>query len=254
MKKLMKFQLKDLLLSYSVYALVMLLLTVVVSYISAVHDNTNISINGSGLSGAIFCFVIGIAMYKEHCQMAVQNSISRKDFFYSSICVTIIICFLCALLDVLLLCISQFACAIAPDNYNFNGIGSLMLLFYPGFLARSSTSAVWAAGFLLTFLMCMVLSTTGILIAGIYCRLPKKFRTAYCIGVPVFFCGFGLFPLLTLAELILPGTMQKLLDFLSIVMGISSENPFLGMLTFAFGAVVIGWVCYRILRKTDFVS
>ena len=254
MKKIMKFQLKDLLLSYSAYALAMLLLTVVVSYISGVLHNTNISIQGSGLSGAILCFAIGIAMYKEHCQMAVQNSVSRKDFFLSSIFVTEILCFLCALLDVLLQCIGLLAGAIAPENYNFNGIGSLLLLFYPGFLERNSTAAVWAASFLLTFLTCLVLSAAGILIAAIYCRLPRKFRMAYCIGVPVFFCSFGFFPLITLSELVFPGSMQKLVDFISGIMGITSGNPILGMLTFAIGTIVIRWISYRMLRKTDFVS
>ena len=81
MKKMMKYQLKDLMLGYSVYALIMILLTAVVSVISINYNNVNVSVNGNGFSSVIFCFVVAIAIYKEHCQLALQNSISRKDFF-----------------------------------------------------------------------------------------------------------------------------------------------------------------------------
>ena len=56
MKKMIKYQLKDLLLSYSVYAAAMVLLLAVLVSVSAMYDDINMSINGNGFSSVIFCF------------------------------------------------------------------------------------------------------------------------------------------------------------------------------------------------------
>lgn len=50
MKKFIKYQLKDLLLSYSVYGAVMLLLLTVLVSVSGMYDDINMSINGNGFS------------------------------------------------------------------------------------------------------------------------------------------------------------------------------------------------------------
>lgn len=155
MKKMMKYQLKDLLLGYFVYALIMILLTAVVSVISINYNNVNVSVNGNGFSSVIFCFVVTISIYKEHCQLALQNSISRKDFFRSTICVITIISFMCALLDVLLRVISQVSLFSAGTN-NFS-LSSFVFLFYPKFLERSNEAFVIAVGFSCHFLSALCL-------------------------------------------------------------------------------------------------
>ena len=72
MKKILRFQLKDLTYSCLAYALVMLLLYCVPLVISITFGDIDVGINGNGLPGAVFCLVFGIAVYKEHLLMAVQ--------------------------------------------------------------------------------------------------------------------------------------------------------------------------------------
>lgn len=246
MKKIMKYQLKDLLLSYSVYAAVMVLLLAVLVTVSTMYDDINMSLNGNGFSSVVFCFVSGIAIYKEHCQFAIQNSISRKDFFRSSIYLLTSLSFLCALLDLLLRKISLATASFSTVTINFD-LGNFMLLFYPGFLEKSSDAAVTAAGFFMSVLICMVFAMLGLLIAGIYCRIPKKYRTLYCVLVPVIFCGVT--PAVTVRVFASGTNIFASLD----IMGTASGNPFRGMLTFAVLSAILGCICSRILRKTEII-
>ena len=250
MKKMMKYQLKDLLFGYFIYAGVMLLLTAIVSVISIKYNNINASVNGNGFSSVIFCFVVAIAMYKEHCQLAVQNSISRRDFFKSSICVITIICFLCALIDLLLRVISQISLFCAGTN-NFN-LSSFMFLFYPKFLERSNEATVTAAEFFMSFFICLMFAALGLLIAGIYCKLPKKFRTLYCIALPT--CGLlPVFPVIAAVAVTFPGFAEGFSALFQKIMGMPSGNPFYGMVTFTVVSALMAGVCSRLLRKTDII-
>ena len=118
MKKIMKYQLRDMLIGYAVYAAVMILLTAVTISVSVINSNINLSVNGNGFSSVIFCFAGAIAMYKEQCQLAIQNSISRKDFFRSSFYVITILCLLCAFIDLVLRGISLGAALFSPQQFN----------------------------------------------------------------------------------------------------------------------------------------
>ncbi len=254
MKKIMKYQLRDMLIGYAVYAAVMILLTAVTISVSVINSNINLSVNGNGFSSVIFCFAGAIAMYKEQCQLAIQNSISRKDFFRSSFYVITILCLLCAFIDLVLRGISLGAALFSAETVNFD-LSSFIFLFYPDFLETSSAATVTIAGFFISFLTCMLFAVLGFLIAGIYCRIPKKFRTFYCIALPVLFCG--LTPAVSAIVLFSPGPLHNVMEplvnlILSLdLMGTASGSPFRGMLTFTVLSLFMGWICYRILKKTE---
>lgn len=254
MKRFIKYQLKDLLLSYSVYGAVMLLLLTVLVSVSGMYDDINMSINGNGFSSVIFCFATGIAIYKEHCLLAIQNSISRKDFFLCSIYSLTSLSFLCALLDLLLRGISQVTASFSNVTTNFD-LGNFILLFYPEFLKKSSDAAVTAVGFILSFIICMAFAVLGLLIAGIYCRIPKKYRTLYCVLLPVVFCGVT--PAVTVMVGSSSGAVSNFAEvllnlFVSLdIMGTVSGNPFRGILAALVVSLIMGYLCYRILRKTE---
>lgn len=254
MKRFIKYQLKDLLLSYSVYAAVMLLLLAVLVSVSVMYDDINMSINGNGFSSVIFCFVSGIAIYKEHCLLAIQNSISRKDFFLCSIYSLTSLSFLCALLDLLLRGISRVTAPFSNVTTNFD-LGNFILLLYPEFLKKSSGAAVTAVGFILSFIICMALAVLGLLIAGIYCRIPKKYRTLYCVLLPAVF--FGVTPAVTVMAGSSSGAANNFTEVLFNLlasldlMGIASGNPFRGIFTFVAASLILGYISYRILKKTE---
>ena len=186
MKKFMKYQLRDMVIGYSIYAAVM------------TNDNVNLSLNGNGFSSVIFCFVCAIAMYKEQCQLAVQNSISRKDFFRSSIFVIAILSLLCAFVDLLLRGISLSAASFSAETTGFD-LSSFM----------------------------------------------------YCIALPIIFCG--LTPVFSVIAIFSPGPVRNVMEFLLDLMGINSGSPFRGMMTITIISLLMGLICYRILKKTEIV-
>ena len=143
MKNILKFQLKDLLIGLSIYALILLILTFTFISITLSHDNVNINLNGNGFANAIFCFIVGIGIYKEHCQMAVMNSVSRKDFFKSLLCVTVITGILCTLIDQVLSAIKRLPGLIPANDPGFtNNFDHLMVLqmIYPEFFETHSAA------------------------------------------------------------------------------------------------------------------
>ncbi|MEZ3485126.1 MAG: hypothetical protein K1W22_00630 [Lachnospiraceae bacterium] len=257
MKKILKFQLKDILIGCAVYALVMFLLTfILIGIISIVltSEDVRISLNGNGFASAIFCLAMGIGIYKEHCQMAVTNSVSRKDFFKSLVCVTMITGLLCTLIDQILHVINHLPGLNPASNPGFTNnfdLLKILQMFYPGFFETHSAAMIAATSFLLEFLVNSVLFTIGTLIAGISLRIPKKFRTAYCIALPVFGCG--VFPMLSVAAWLHPQSVGWVSNVCLNIMGISSGNPFLGALTFTAAIVIMACICYRVLRRTDIV-
>ena len=97
----------------------------------------------------------------------------------------------------------------------------------------------------------------GLLIAGIYCRIPKKYRTLYCVLVPVIF--FGVTPAFTVMVVFSPEATLHIVEFLLNIfasldiMGTASGNPFRAMFTFGAISLILGYICYRILRKTEMV-
>lgn len=254
MKKILKFQLKDLLIGCSIFALVLFLLTFLFIGISFKYDNINVTSNGNGFTSAIFCLALGLGMYKEHCQMAVTNSVARKDFFKSLMCITLITGLLCTLIVQVLKVINRLPGLNSAYNHNFaNNFDFLKILqmLYPEFSETQSAVMMTAAVFLLEFLINSLSFLTGTLIAGIYLRIPGKYRVAYCIALPVFGCG--VFPLLFIAGSSCPESLSWISNAFLGVMGISSGNPFLGALTFTVTSVIIAGICYRVLRRTEIV-
>lgn len=257
MKKIFKFQLKDLLLSCSIYASIMLLLTITAGCVTVAfqHEDIYITVAGNGFASAIFCLAVGIGMYKEHCQMAVMNSVSRKDFFKSLLCIAVIMSLICTLIDLLLQLLNMLPVlnpVYGSDFTNNFDILKILKTFYPGFFVNQSAAVIAAAGFLMEFLIDGILFITGVLFAGIYCRIPKKYRTAYCIALPVFGCGF--LPTLFVAiigRFFYPPFIRQLINVFRSIMGIPDSNPFLGALTFAAVSIIIASICYAMLRRTE---
>lgn len=248
MKKILKYQMKDVMTGFFIYALVILLLIGMTDLLSVTRTDTTISVTGIGFSGAIFCLVIGLGIYKEHCQMAVLNNVSRKDFFRSTLCTAAALSFLCALLDLAYL-------TIIPVIRLFNAqvravdISNMIGILYPEFHTTNAVLLTVFVNFILSFLINAFLFILGSLFAGIYCRMPKRYRTIYLVILLVFGCGIS--PIFFIAGLIFPGCTLGLMHLFLDITGISSNNPFLGMLTFTLATVVIAYICYHVLRRTD---
>ncbi len=245
MKKILRFQLKDLTYSCLTYALVMLLLYCVPLVISITFGDIDIGINGNGVPGAVFCLVFGIAVYKEHLLMAVQNGISRKSYFQSVLCVMVIAGCVCALIDLLILFFGVRMGAVFSGNGNFRAI-DIWEVCYSKFYDRAGSVSGAVVSFVLSALVDFLLFASGLLTAGAYCRIAKKFRTFYCVGLPLFI--FGVLPVI---GAYFHREVFKLANGFMNIMGFRSNNPFLGVLTMTVIILVILFICYRLLRRTE---
>lgn len=248
MKKIFKFQMKDIIIGFSVYALVILLLVGMTDFLSITRYGTTFSVTGIGFSGIIFCLVVGLGIYKEHCQMAVLNNVSRKDFFRSTLCITVILSFLCALLDLAYLTVNPLTRLFHAQAHAAH-ISNMASILYPKFTANNTALLTTFVNFILSFLINASMFILGNLFAGIYCRMPKKYRTIYVVILLCFGCGIS--PILFIAGVIFPGCIQGLMRLFLYATGISGNNPFLGMLTFTLAAAVISYICYHVLRRTE---
>lgn len=244
MKKILRFQLKDLSYSYLVYALVMMLLAGIPVFISFAYDGASININGNGSSGALFSLVAGIAIYKEHFQMAVQNSISRKCYFQSVVCVMVITGCVCTLIDSVSLFLSLRLGSNFSESSSVNA-ANIWKICYPGFFDRAGNAGA-AVSFLLSAFVAFILFAIGIMIAGVYCRMAKRYRTFYCVALPVF--SFGVLPVV---GAYFHKQLFKLADSFMDIMGMTSDNPFLGLLVMTVTGFVLLFLSYRLLRRTE---
>lgn len=244
MKKILRFQLKDLSYSYLVYALVMMLLAGIPVFISFAYDGASININGNGFSGGIFSLVVGIAIYKEHFQMAIQNSISRKCYFQSVLCVMVITGCVCTLVDLLSFFLGLRLGGSLSESSSVNAV-DVWRMCYPGFFERAGGAGA-AVSFLLSVFVAFLLFAIGTMIAGGYCRMAKRYRTFYCVALPVF--SFGVLPVI---GAYFHKQLFKLADSFMDIMGMTSDNPFLGLLVMAVTGLILLFLSYRLLRRTE---
>lgn len=73
MKKLLKYQMIDVRNSILAFYGIYLALTIIGSVVAIDTSDGNNVISGFGFAEMIFCFVLGIAMFKEYYWMAVQQ-------------------------------------------------------------------------------------------------------------------------------------------------------------------------------------
>lgn len=246
MKKLLRFQLKELRYSYLIYALVMLLLTAGIPVcICFAYNDVNMNIQGSEMSGVLLCLVIGLGIYREHFWMAVQNSIPRKSYFQSILCVAAVTSCVCTLVDLVISFLGLLLGRIFSGSSYINVV-SFWQMCYSGFFERSGSAAGVIVSFLLSVFAGIFMFAAGTMIAGGYCRAAKRYRTLYLVMLPLF--AFGVLPA---AGVYFHRETAKLADLFMEIMGVASGNPFLGILSMAVMDLVILFFCYRILRRTE---
>lgn len=243
MKKMLKYQICDSRKALLIYAFIMIALLTITG-IGATLDTSYFAMNGVEFSCFIFFFVMGICLYKEHWLMGMQNSIPRAQFFKSCLSVGIIFGIIGAVFNFSIINIFY---AIFGNLDNFNVESFIEMLYFEYFDELSGLSSA-AANMLFSFVSIVTLFLMGILIAAIYCRIPKKIKTAFAIALPI-----SVFVVLPTLASFFPGLSTKALTTFLRIMGLTegAQNPLTGCLTMAILCVIFILCSYGLLWKTE---
>lgn len=246
MKKMLKYQIHDSRKSLLIYSLVMIALFTF-SGIGATLSSSStdyFSIQGTDLSTFIFLFAMGICLYKEHWLMGMQNGIPRVEFFKSCVSLGIFFGIIGAAFN---LFITKIFYIIFGNLDNFY-IGSFIEMLYSEYFDGLSGLLSIIVNLIFSFVSIVTLFLLGMLIPAIYCRIPKKAKTAFAIALPI-----SIFVVLPVLATFFPAFSEKAaLAFLRI-MGLyeGAQNPLIGCLTMAVLSVIFVLCSYGLLRKTE---
>lgn len=246
MKKMLKYQIHDSRKSLIVYSLVMIALFTI-SGIGATLSSSStdyFSLQGTELSTFIFLFVMGICLYKEHWLMGMQNGIPRVEFFKSCVSLGIFFGVIGAAFNLL---IAKIFYVIFGNLDNFY-IGSFIEMLYSEYFDGLSGLLSIIVSLIFSFVSIVTLFLLGMLIAAIYCRIPKKTKTAFAIALPI-----SVFVVLPILATFFPVFSEKTLFAFLRIMGLyeGAQNPLIGCLTMAVLCVIFILCSYGLLRKTE---
>lgn len=244
MKKALKYQISDVKLVLIIYFAVVLLALCIGS---ASIVNINVKMTGMssfGLSGAVVCFILGIAIFREHFFVLMQNGICRDNFFKSSLCTFAILSFVYALLEAVVMFILESV----PFFHSGIHLVSTMQMVFPAYFEGLNSASAFLLNSVLTFVITIFLFTFGFFIAGIAYIFPKNMRAPFFVGAMiVFFAGLP-----TLYNFF-PAPFLAVLDILIRIMGIKSGNPLM-MIGFFFVLFLIFISAVRVLIKRAEIS
>lgn len=249
MKKILKYQITDLSKGLIVYFVIMSILIstsyTAEYYIVVSSSDIDINLNGTGLSNFILALVLGICMYKEHYFMAAQNGISRKTFFKSNLCTIAILGLLCSIYDVLLTFITELLSKILNLSIH---VSNIVQLIYFDYFENKENLIMLIINFIFNFVFVTASAAFGVLIASVFFRLHKKYRTIFLISIPILLCC-----LLPMSYIYFPDFWIQGAKLFLFLMGLGSgkANPFMGTLTLFITSIILFQFNYLMLRKTE---
>ncbi len=243
MKKALRYQLSDLKLVFICYfAILLFIFAAGFIGLSIVKINIGSGSVSIGMSGAFVCLITGISIFSEHFLMLMQNGFSRKIYFKSSLCTIGIFSVVFAIAEGLMTKLIQVA-ALSYKNIKVNT--SIQMIF-PSLHEKLDGTAGFLMNMLLTALMTGCLFLLGYLVAGIFYRLPKHFKTPFAICLPV-----TLFVILPLICGLFPSAWNTFVDILLTVMGINSNNLILTFLSFIITFILLSAASFAVVRRAE---
>jgi hypothetical protein len=207
------------------------------------RTNQSSQIAGLDMAPAVFLFVCGLNAFKENFLFALQNGISRKSLFANRIYVAVTLAVAMALFSLLLLALGKLIESPASGI----AYSSLLSMIY------QSTGTVPFSGlseYLISFLFLTVLfiaaQTLGYFITVALYRMNKKQKISYIVGFYIV-----VFVLLPIIDMFISGQISTiLLKFLDLSMGISAQNPFIGMFSLTIFSIIATGLTWILIRKT----
>lgn len=239
LKKSIKFQATEFASPTAKYYLILFILfsfTTIISY--TVTRNGNMS--GIETISTIFIFILMLSAYREHFNMLLQNGISRKTFFLSTIITGTAYAFILIILDTVMF--DVFSLVLNRSSYTY--MTNIFEQIYPSRYDDSSFIQKTIESILLMGCVNMVAMSAGLTISSIYYRLTKVLKIIVFTAVPASVMLF--FPT---DQLLFNGFLSdRLSDLIKFSFGVDTDNPFIPMITLiilSFIGFGISWLFIR---------
>jgi len=224
----------------AVLSLVPMQITFSSDVLTTTYESTQIS--GIDMAPAVFLFICGLSAFKESFLFALQNGISRKSLFVNRIYVAVTLAVTMALFSLLLLALGK----LIESPSSGIAYSSLLSMIY------QSIGTVPFSGlfeYLISFLFLTVLfiaaQALGYLITVALYRMDKKQKISYIVGFYIV-----IFVILPIINMFISGQISTILvKFLDLSMGISAQNPFIGMFSLTLFSIIVTGLTWVLIRK-----
>lgn len=240
MKKILKYQLYDFKYTILVYYAVFLLLVICGAIFNISYRNEEMFANTNGIefSSVIVCFVCGICIFREHYWLSAQNSISRKTYVKGSFCTML---FISAILAIS----SQILIFLMKSIVNSNGkYYTLISLTYERVQYSSFFHII--TNTLFTFTLITLFFFIGFLIAALFDRANKVVKIIIAAGIPI-----AVFIILPFLFSFFTSVREKALSFFRFIIGIDSQNPYMGIAVFVLLSAFVAMIIYSVVKKSE---
>ena len=215
------------------YIVIASLLVLMGVSLSIAQENVRITVGGMEMASMIFIFVVGLNSYKSVFFMMSANGISRKTMFVSFLAMLGVVAAGMALVDTLY-------------GIGMKMAGNYQTMFEQLYNLETSAPAWIPGGFEWRLCSYLVAGMAGYLITILYYRMNKAVKLLVSIGVPVLV--LFVWPAADLAWF--NGATLKAVGWLiGWASGLSSGNPYIGVISNIVLTALLGALCYVALRR-----
>lgn len=239
MKSTVRYMCHDMKKSITIFYLILLSLYLTSYVLNTMLDGVYFSMNGN-VSSSVYAFIVGIVVLKEPFLMALQNGVSRKTYWFST-----------------LLTFGLSAAVISIAETFFTSIGRLVNS--ETFRVESIYSMIYSKrvadldGFregietlLLLFALTFMLFAIGYFIGTLYYRMSKTIRLLVSIGTPVLL----LFVLPLVESTFTKGAIIRFAGKVALAaLGYKTQNPYTFMLSGLLVSVVMMGLSWLLIRR-----
>ncbi len=206
-------------------------------------DGVRSSINGLEFSTAIFIFVMGLNSFKEDLFMLLQNGVSRKTFFLSSIGSFLVLGFLMSVIDVVVSLVTKLVVSHMEQVQYIN----FFEMLYRGKTTRMSAISITLESFMLNLSMYLAAFLIGFFITISYYRMNKPMKVIISVGVPV-----SVFIVLPIVDGIFHNKIVSAIGRASdFAIGASAQKPLHAIVTLLITFLVFSGLSWLLMRKVS---
>ena len=245
-KTAVKYRLEESRKSIAVFYIVIIALTALLGFgaTGLANGNTTLTLSVGGLESAtiIFAFVLGVTSFRENFRMMLQNGLSRRTVFISSLISDLL---LSVALSLIAAIVNGMAALLISERQIV--FISLMQQVYSGrYAGHGYNPQIWGESFLFFFIVFAAALIAGHCISVLYFRMNRAGRIAFSAGVPSF-----LFIVLPMFDAIV--TKGAITSFLGSTflraMGIGTQNPYMGMASSLIVVAVFSGIMWLLMRR-----
>lgn len=239
MKATIRYMCHDMKKSITIFYLILLSVYLTSYVLNTTLNDVYLSMNGS-VSSLVYALIVGIVVVKEPLLMVLQNGVSRKTYWFSTLATFGLSAAVIAVAETTLTTISGF---VESETFSLESIHSMVY-------SKRSAELGWLGesleSLLLLFVLTFMLFAIGYFIGALFYRMSKTIRLVVSIGSPVL-----LFFVLPLVESVYTkGAIMRFVAKIGIAaIGYKTQNPYTFMLSGALVSAVMMGLSWLLIRR-----